>query len=136
QAAFLRVKLRALRTWNARRAAWVEQYRSALGEPFELVELQPSAASANHLFVIRTEDRAGLQAHLADTGVGSQIHYPVPCHLQGAFAGLYEPGAFPTTERAAEQILSLPMGPHLGDGNASKVIERVLEWPDLESKGR
>jgi dTDP-4-amino-4,6-dideoxygalactose transaminase len=79
-----------------------------------------------HLFVIRAERRDALQAHLTAQGIGTGLHYPVPLHLQNAYRHLdLGRGAFPVTERAAEQILSLPMFPTLTQEQVGHVADLI-----------
>lgn len=118
QAAFLRAKLPHLAAWNARRVALAARY---------LAQLAPLAAAGHltlphvpawadpvwHLFVIRTPRRAALQAHLAAAGIGTGIHYPIPPHLSNAYrAAGWKRGDFPLAEQFADEVLSLPIGPH------------------------
>jgi dTDP-4-amino-4,6-dideoxygalactose transaminase len=128
QAAFLRVKLRYLEEWNARRAAIARQYAIGLAEvPGLSVPIVPAwAEPAWHLYVIRHRQRAALQEQLQRNGIGTLIHYPVPPHLSGAYQELgLQPGHFPLTEESAQTVLSLPMGPHLDSASAAEVIEQV-----------
>jgi dTDP-3-amino-3,4,6-trideoxy-alpha-D-glucose transaminase len=126
QAAILRVKLRKLDEWNMRRAAIAEFYSRNLAEVpgLECPALQPGSDSVWHLYVIDSAQRAGLQAHLADAGIATMIHYPVPAHMSRAYATLgFGAGSFPVTERAAETHLSLPIGPHLSLQDAQRVVD-------------
>jgi dTDP-4-amino-4,6-dideoxygalactose transaminase len=115
QAAVLRAKLKTLDTWNARRAEIAECYDSKLSGhglvlPFVPVGVEP----VWHLYVIQHPNRDALQKKLQEAGVGTLIHYPIPPHLQTAYADLgYAPGSFPIAEHIHQNILSLPMGPHL-----------------------
>jgi dTDP-4-amino-4,6-dideoxygalactose transaminase len=117
QAALLRVKLRQLDDWNARRRSVARWYlanlpglRPGLGLPFVPEWAEPCW----HLFVVRTADRDAVQAELRERGIETLIHYPIPPHLQKAYAGLgMPPGSLPVAERLAGEVLSLPMGPHL-----------------------
>ena len=116
QAAFLRVKLPHLAGWNAARRHVADLYREALaGVPeIRLPVERPGAVHVYHLFVIRAQRRDDLQRHLTARGIGTGLHYPVPLHLQTAYARLGLPvGAFPVTEAAARDLLSLPMYPEL-----------------------
>ena len=82
-----------------------------------------------HLYVIRTRKRDDLQAHLRSREIGTLIHYPVPIHLQQAYAKSgYEAGDFPETEQAANEILSLPMYPELHSSQQEYVVEAVTEF--------
>ncbi|MGQ9896458.1 MAG: DegT/DnrJ/EryC1/StrS family aminotransferase [Acidobacteriota bacterium] len=111
QAAVLGVKLRYLDTWNARRAAHAAAYTHALEGVGDLQ--LPRVITGDHVFhlyVIRTQQRDALQAHLNRQGIATVIHYPIPIHLQAAYADLgYTHGTFPITERLSGEILSLPM---------------------------
>jgi dTDP-4-amino-4,6-dideoxygalactose transaminase len=135
QAAILRVKLRYLSDWNHKRRVVAEAYNAMLDSaegvvlPFEPFWARP----IYHLHVIRTRDRQQLREHLAAAGIGTGIHYPIPLHLQKAYAALgYREGNFPVTEKVAAQILSLPMYPELGRAEQKYVVDTVLAWLDLE----
>lgn len=125
QSAVLRVKLAHLDADNAARAAAAARYREALaGTPVELIGTLDGAESVWHLFVARTPRRDALRDFLAARGVGTQIHYPVPCHRQEAFARQAWP-ALPVTERLQAEILSLPMSPILGADEVAYVAAQV-----------
>jgi dTDP-4-amino-4,6-dideoxygalactose transaminase len=114
-AAFLRVKLPHLGTWNARRTALAQSYLAQLNGVGDLVlpHVPVWAEPVWHLFVVRTARRDALRAHLTKLGIGTQIHYPIPPHLSGAYRSLgYQPGSFPIAEQLAAQVLSLPVSPH------------------------
>ena len=124
QAAFLRVKLRHLDAWNARRRRAASAYADALREVPDLT--LPTVGEGTdpcwHLFVIRHPRRDALQRHLQQAGIGTLIHYPVPPHLSDAYAGgVWKPKDFPITEELAHTVLSIPIGPHL-DADAQHVI--------------
>ncbi len=123
QAAILRVKLKYLDAWNAARREHARRYGELLaGCPVVLPAEAAYAESVYHLYVIRTEERDELAAHLRTQGIATGIHYPVPIHLQPAYRDLgYGRGSFPVTEEHAQQILSLPMYAEL----TSDMIERV-----------
>lgn len=125
QAAFLRVKLSVLDEWNARRQAIAEQYLSQLDASALLLPHVPDWASPVwHLFVVRSLQRDALQKQLGDAGIGTMIHYPIPPHLQPAYAELnFAPGAFPIAEAIHREVLSLPIGPHMGAAIATQVID-------------
>lgn len=128
QAAILSVKLRHLDAWNARRRALAARYSAGL-QGVELPTTQPFSEHVFHLYVIRTPRRDDLRAYLAERGVGSGIHYPLPAHLQPAYADLDLPaGSLPETERAAQEVLSLPLYPELRDDEVDRVIELVNEF--------
>jgi dTDP-4-amino-4,6-dideoxygalactose transaminase len=127
QAAILRVKLAKLDEWNARRSAIAQRYQQGLAScGMTLPHVPDWAEPVWHLFVVQHPHRDALQQALADKGVGSLIHYPIAPHLQQAYstAGWVQ-GAFPLAERMAEQVLSLPMGPHLLNDQVEKVITHV-----------
>jgi dTDP-4-amino-4,6-dideoxygalactose transaminase len=128
QAAFLNVKLARLDEWNVRRSRIARRYLDELTGCGQLVlPFVPAEADPVwHLFVVRHPRRDALQAHLAERGVSTLIHYPVPPHLAGAYASLgFEHGAFPIAEEMARTVLSLPIGPHLSDAEVDYVIQTV-----------
>ncbi|WP_227243192.1 DegT/DnrJ/EryC1/StrS family aminotransferase [Paraburkholderia caribensis] len=113
QAAILRLKLKHLDVENARRSAAANVYRELLDKaPVEMICPTDGAQSVWHLFVIRTPARDALRQYLTDRGIGTQIHYPIPCHRQAAYVDHHWPD-LPVTERLQEEILSLPMSPYL-----------------------
>ena len=169
QAAFLRVKLRKLDEWNARRAVIAAQYLAALGGveatggsgqgtgdrrqgaggqakmnargeaplPFKIQNskfkiVPPTvpewAQPVWHLFVVRHPQRDDLQKHLADQGIQTIIHYPIPPHLSGAYSDsrLLSPVSCPIAEQLAREVLSLPMGPHMTEEQVQAVAEAIL----------
>ena len=143
QAGLLHVKLQHLAKWNEQRNQRAAEYRrlfEAAGNPVEAPYEPTWSRAVYHLFVVRTDDREGLIAHLKDAGVGTGIHYPIPLHLQKAYRSLnYKPGDFPVTERAAEAIVSLPMFPNLTADQQARVVETVrafVEIGELETAGR
>ena len=128
QAALLRVKLSRLDEWNSRRRDVAARYLEALdGVPDLALPFVPGwAEPVWHLFVARHPQRDALQRHLADSGIGTLIHYPIPPHLSGAYAGEgWESGDFPITEAMAREILSLPMGPHLRESQVDEVARSI-----------
>lgn len=131
QAAFLRVKLPHLAEWNARRAVLAKHYRDQLTGVGDLT--LPIVAAGNeavwHLFVVRTARRDALQRHLSERGIGTQIHYPVPPHLSPAYADAgWNHGQFPLAERFANEVLSLPIGPHHNADQIDAVCAAVREF--------
>lgn len=112
QAAVLRVKLRVLDEWNARRRGIAQRYREGLaGSGLVLPQVPEWAEPVWHLFVVRHPERDALVKRLNEAGVGTLIHYPVPPHLQAAYAETgFGVGAFPVAERMAGEVVSLPMG--------------------------
>jgi dTDP-4-amino-4,6-dideoxygalactose transaminase len=115
QGAILRVKLRHLDRWTEARRAVVRQYDELLSDSgVETPAEMPWARHVYHVYTLRADDRDGLQAALQAEGIQTGIHYPVPAHLQPAYADLgYGRGAFPRSEAASEQVLSLPLYPEL-----------------------
>jgi dTDP-4-amino-4,6-dideoxygalactose transaminase len=125
-AAVLASKVTYLRAWNDRRRAVAGKYRELLGDSVRIVDEQRDAAEVYHHFMIRVPARDALQRALADAGVATGIHYPIPCHLLRAFAGFgYREGDLPVTERAAGEILSLPIDPTITDDEIAYVAEQV-----------
>jgi dTDP-4-amino-4,6-dideoxygalactose transaminase len=127
QAAILRVKLRHLDAWNARRRDVAERYRASLSDcGVVLPEVAADVEPSWHLFVIRTADREELQREMREDGIESLIHYPIPPHRQGAYRSLgHSEGDFPLAERLAREVLSLPIGPHLSWEAQDRVIDSV-----------
>lgn len=127
QAALLRVRLKVLDEWNARRAQVAARYLDGLKDAGLTLPVVPQGMEPNwHLFVVRSPKRDALQAHLKAQGIGTLIHYPVPPHLQPAYRelGLLE-GSFPITERIHREALSLPMGPHLTLEQVEAVVATI-----------
>lgn len=127
QAALLRVKLRHLDEWNARRSRVAATYNQALIETELILPYVPEwAEPVWHLYVIRSRNRDLLQQRLGGAGIGTLIHYPIPPHLQDAYKDLgLTKGAYPITERLAHEVLSLPMGPHLLPEHVNAVVQAV-----------
>ncbi|MDO8506098.1 MAG: DegT/DnrJ/EryC1/StrS family aminotransferase [Candidatus Limnocylindria bacterium] len=132
QAAILRIKLRKLDGWNARRRAVAKQYNARLTDSGVITPEIPSGdRHVFYAYVIRVPNgrRDPLRAHLAERGIGTQIHYPVPIHLQEAaqFLG-YRKGDLPVTERVADEVLSLPMYAELTDAMVDRVASEVIAF--------
>jgi dTDP-4-amino-4,6-dideoxygalactose transaminase len=129
QAAFLRIKLSKLEEWNRSRNGHARYYSELMREFDEIItpEEDPSLTRhVYHLYVIRSEDRDGLQRHLLSKGITTGIHYPVPIHLQKCYQDLgYGVGSFPVTEKYAHRILSLPMFPELTRGQIERIVEEI-----------
>jgi dTDP-4-amino-4,6-dideoxygalactose transaminase len=129
QAALLRVKLSHLDGWNEARRALAERYEEGLRD---LPLMTPSVASWGthvfHLYVVRTPRRDALLSHLDAAGVGAGIHYPVPVHLQPAYAGRPATGGLESTEQLAREVLSLPMYPELGEARLARVVDVVRDF--------
>jgi dTDP-4-amino-4,6-dideoxygalactose transaminase len=131
QAAFLRVKLKYLDEWNIRRASIANAYLEGLAAVQDLVlpHTPEWVKSIWHLFVIKHAYRDNLQAHLAQLGIGTLIHYPVPPHLSDAYADLaWHEGDFPITEDLANTVLSLPIGPHLKLSDVDQIIQAIVNY--------
>jgi dTDP-4-amino-4,6-dideoxygalactose transaminase len=130
QAAFLRVKLRHLDDWNTRRSKMAEQYLfqlSDLGPQLSLPHVPSWASPVWHLFVIRHPQRDLLQQRLREAGIDTMIHYPIPPHLSRAYESrIWTRGAYPVAENLAATVLSLPMGPHLGQSEIESIVSSVI----------
>lgn len=125
QAAVLNVKLRHLPQWNLARAQHAETYRHLLRDigDIRFQHCAPYSTHIYHLFMIETAHRDALQRHLTAAGIQTGIHYPIPIHLQPAYADLgYCKGDFPHTERLAERMLSLPMFPELREDQLKRIV--------------
>jgi dTDP-4-amino-4,6-dideoxygalactose transaminase len=130
QAGILRVKLRFLSEWNRQRREKAGTYRESLANVKDLiVPYEPQWVRAvYHLYVIRVGDRNEMQNYLKAAGIGTGIHYPIPLHLQRAYATIdYCTIGFPVTERVATEILSLPIYPTLNEDQQAYVVEKVIE---------
>ena len=131
QAGWLSVKLRHLAKWNQARREHAHRYHELFADAKDVV-LPVEAAwtkGVYHLYVVRVADREALQAHLAEAGIATGIHYPIPLHLQKAYQHLgYKNGGFPVTERVAAEIVSLPMFPQLTAAQRTSVANEVKEF--------
>ena len=131
QAGILQTKLKFLPDWNRQRRENAHRYNELFGAQDDLITApyEPSRAKAvYHLYVIRVRYRDQLQRHLAQAGIATQVHYPMPLHLQRPYASLgYKEGDFPVTERIAAEILSLPMYPHLEAGQQKRIAHTIFE---------
>ena len=127
QAAVLGAKLGKLDEWNQRRTAIAAFYGTALADTGLTLPRVPNwAEPVWHLYVVQSEDRDRLAARLAEAGVQTLIHYPIPPHRQQAYAGMgLGEGSLPIAESLAKLVLSLPIGPHLGLDQAERVAEAV-----------
>jgi dTDP-4-amino-4,6-dideoxygalactose transaminase len=132
QTGILSVKLKHLAGWNAKRRERAAEYNRlfAAAEAGVRTPYEPSWSRAvYHLYVVRTEDREGLMAHLGKAGIGTGIHYPIPLHRQRAYESLgYKVGDFPVTEKVASQIVSLPMFPNLTAEQQGRVVNEVARF--------
>lgn len=127
QAAILRVKLACLDEWTDRRRAIAAAYGESLADTGLTLPSVPNwAEPVWHLYVVRSPERDALQARLTEAGIGTLIHYPIPPHMQEAYADLaVTPDALPVARQLAGEVLSLPMGPHLGADAAAAVADAV-----------
>ena len=133
QAGLLHVKLGYLQQWNnARRSRAAEYNRMLASNKAVICPYEPAWSKAvYHLYVIRTRDRDRMICHLNEVGVGTGIHYPVPLHLQRAYAGLgYTPDDFPVSTRVAKEILSLPMFPQLTAAQLARVVSQIQSFTE------
>jgi dTDP-4-amino-4,6-dideoxygalactose transaminase len=130
ESASLRIKLKYLPAWNQRRRKIAARYHTALTNPKFKMQVQPAGHdSVFHLFVITTEKRDELIKFLNENNIFPGLHYPVPCHLQKAYAGLgYKTGDFPNAEYLAEHCLSLPMYAELSDEEVDYVIKTLNRY--------
>ena len=121
QAAVLSAKLKHLDDWNARRRAIAQRYTDGLRN---FVQVPPDDG-VFHLYVVQTARRDALRARLAEAGIGTDVHYPLPAHQQAPYAAGV---SLPATERLAQQVLSLPMYPELSDSDVDYVVEVIRAW--------
>jgi dTDP-4-amino-4,6-dideoxygalactose transaminase len=128
QAAFLRGKLIRLDGDNTRREEIADLYQTGLRSAQVNLPVVPAWADpAWHLYVVRSKQRGNLQKHLDSLGIGSLIHYPIPPHMQGAYSSSVPvKGKYPLAEQMANEVLSLPMGPHLTDSQVREVIRACV----------
>ncbi len=131
QAAVLRVKLPHLERWSAQRRSNADRYVQMFGDAglSTTITLPPTAGYSTHIynqFVVRVPERDRLRDHLEANGVGTEVYYPVPLHLQSCFRGLgYRAGDFPAAEAAAAQVLALPIYPELSAPHQAWVVESI-----------
>lgn len=130
QGAVLEVKLKHLEDWTRERRRVAHRYHELLaGTPLQLPREADYAESAWHLYVVRHPRRDELKKHLEANHVGCALHYPLPLHLQKAYAHLgYKPGDFPVAEKAARECLSLPIYPELTDSQLQRVAAVIKEF--------
>ncbi len=136
QAAVLRIKLRYLEAWHARRADIAARYVALFESAGLLGELTPPPTSPNrrhvyNQFIVRVAGghRDALRDHLRERGVGTEIYYPVPLHLQDCFRSLgHSAGDFPESERAAKETLALPIFTELTPSQQEAVVDRIAEF--------
>lgn len=139
QAAILGVKLPHVESWNRRRAEHAATYNRLLrnagllsattNDPVRGIEVSPHALHVYHQFVIRVQRRDELRRFLAERSIGTEIYYPIPLHLQSALAYLgYREGDLPEAERAAREVLALPVFPELTEPEQQFVVESISEF--------
>jgi dTDP-4-amino-4,6-dideoxygalactose transaminase len=131
QAAVLRAKLPHLPGWNRARRAHAARYRQLLAAsaPPELRVLPDHPAHVHHQLAVRAPRRDALRRFLADAGIGTEVYYPEPLHLQPCFAALgYRPGSLPVAERACAELLALPVHPALEAGAIDHVVDRIAAF--------
>ena len=139
QAGILHVKLPHLAKWNFQRRDHAAEYRQmfkvadcGINPPYEPTWARP----VHHLYVVRVSNRETLMEELKKAGVGTAIHYPIPLHLQKAYAFMkYQQGSFPIAETVSAEILSLPMFPHLTASQQARVVEEVARRSQVEISG-
>jgi dTDP-4-amino-4,6-dideoxygalactose transaminase len=129
QAAVLGVKLRHLARWNARRRQLAAALRAQLAPlPLRLPAPAPGDSHVHHLFVVRVVDRQAVRDGLLERGIATQVHYPIPVHLQEAYRHLgHAAGSFPEAEAWCRETLSLPFSPALGENDLSCVAAALAE---------
>jgi dTDP-4-amino-4,6-dideoxygalactose transaminase len=131
QAAILRIKLQHLDKWNSARQKLAAYYTKKLSSVKEIQVPHhfQNRESIYHVYVVRAQKRDELQAYLSSKGITTIIHYPVPLHVQEAYAYLgYKKGDLPKTEKACEEILSLPMYPEMTTEQADEVVQKIKEF--------
>jgi dTDP-4-amino-4,6-dideoxygalactose transaminase len=129
QAAVLDIKLKRLEEWNDCRRKVADHYAARLGgSRVKTPEVLPYGQHIYHVYLVQVEGRDGVRQTLAERGIETGLHYPVPLHLQEAFRYLEQgPGSFPVTEHVAERLLSLPMFPHLTGDQIDYVCDALIE---------
>jgi dTDP-4-amino-4,6-dideoxygalactose transaminase len=130
QGAILAVKMAHIERWTEARRAAARRYDEGLADtPYATPAELPGRRHVYHVYAIRVPDRAAMMTHLADAGVASGIHYPIPVHLQPAFAELgHTRGDFPEAESAADEVLSLPMFPEITPEQQARVVDAVCSF--------
>ena len=130
QGAVLGVKLKHLAKWTAERRRVAKRYAELLaGTPLQLPREAGGCESAWHLYTVRHPRRDELKKFLDENGIGNAVHYPIPLHLQNAYAHLgHKPGDFPVAEKASREVLSLPMFPELTDAQIRRVAEVIRDF--------
>jgi dTDP-4-amino-4,6-dideoxygalactose transaminase len=134
QGAVLRVKMAYIEEWTESRRRLAAGYDEQLGElGFRVPAAPDDRRHVYHVYAIRTARRSDMQAFLTDRGVSTNIHYPIPVHLQRAFEELgHRRGDFPLAEQAADEVLSLPLFPEMTEAQQAVVVEALTEWARTE----
>lgn len=131
QAAILRIKLKRLDSWSAGREKNAKRYDSLFAKAnikgvLDTPKISEGCVSVYNQYVIRVKKRDELRAYLSAAGIGSEVYYPLPLHLQKCFKGLgYKKGAFPVSEKAAKEVLALPIYPELSPAAIKHVVETI-----------
>jgi dTDP-4-amino-4,6-dideoxygalactose transaminase len=133
QAAILSVKLKRLDGWTQARNRIADAYVRLFGEAGLGTRIRPLARHGGrhvfHQFMVRAERRDELRAHLAEKGIGSEVYYPIPLHLQECFTPLgYREGDFPIAEQAARELVALPVHPDLADADVERVVSAIADF--------
>lgn len=129
QAAILRAKLKYLNTWNIKRRKIAELYNNSISGLVSVPEVDKYNKHVYHLYVIKTEKRNKLKNFLYSNGIGTNIQYPIPVHLQKGYADLwYKKGDFPDCERYSKQILSLPIFPELNEKEINYICKIIRKF--------
>ena len=140
QAGILRVKLEHLDRWNEQRRDRAAEYNrlfEAAGRPIRTPYEHPWSRAVYHLYVVRVEDRDALMEHLKMAGIGTGIHYPIPLHRQKAYAHLgHVSRTLPVAEKAAANIVSLPMFPQLTTEQQARVVEEISRFAESKAVSR
>jgi len=131
QAGILNIKLKHLPGWTEKRREHAHLYNELLSDTDGItVPYEPAWSKAvYHLYIIRTPRRDELQKYLSEHNIETGLHYPVPLHLQNAYADMgYKAGDFPIAEKVSNEVLSLPMYPGLGAEQQNRVVEKIREF--------
>ena len=128
QAAVLTAKLPHLDAWNWARRAIARRYSTEISHPMVSCPPVPGEDHVAHLYVIRTRDRHDLRRHLKSRNIASDVHYPIPDHRQPCFSAMPIMAELPETDRAADEILTLPCFPEMVDAEVDAVIDALNTW--------
>jgi len=128
QASMLLLMLPHLDDWNQRRRSVADRYRAGINNPKIQLNSSSGLSYVAHLYVVRSEARAELQQHLADLGIQTDIHYPIPDHKQPCHNGRFDSVKLPCTERDCATVLTLPCFPELSDAEVNRVIDACNQF--------